>query len=264
VDRSPRGRTPALSRFSPLSRILFFDDFDRGLNGWTALIGNNEGTLDSMLPEYRDLRPPMLSNLSMWDTGTVGALDGTYAMKLATRPKASSLAVAVKRLTWRHAGPIQMEVFFTYKPEAVALELLDTGVRAFGFALDIQVGDRATGPVERVMPHLRYLNALDGRPVERWQFKRAIEPLRDIGGRGKTRSHFHLAATGWEDVPGGRSACATTRSPRSTTGITCRSGSIWSRCRSRGFGATTGCLIRRRSRRCGFRRCRTSGACSTL
>ena len=199
----PAGADAALSRFSPLSRILFFDDFDRGLNGWTALIGNYEGSLDSMLPEYRDLRPPMLSNLSMWDTGTVGALDGTYAMKLATRARASSLAVALKRLTWRYAGPIQMEVFFTFKPEAVALELLETGVRAFGFAFDIQMGDRAAGQVERVMPHLRYLNALDGRPVERWQFKRSIEPLRDIGGSGKTRSHFHLAATGWEDVPGG-------------------------------------------------------------
>ena len=53
------------------------------------------------------------------------------------------------------------------------------------------------------MPHLRYLNALEGRRVEQWQFKRALEPLRDIGGSGKTRSHFHLAPTGWEDVPGG-------------------------------------------------------------
>ncbi len=200
---SPGWADPALSRFSPLSRILCFDDFDRGLNGWTALIGNYEGSLDSMLPEYRDLRPPMLSNLSMWDTGTVGGLDGTYAMKLATRPKTSSLAVALKRLTWRTAGPIQMEVFFTYKPEAVALELLATDVRAFGFAFDIQMGDRAPGRAERVMPHLRYVNALNGRPVEQWQFKRAVEPLRDIGGSGKTRSHFHLAPTGWEDVPGG-------------------------------------------------------------
>jgi len=201
--RVPAWADPALSRFSPLPRILFFDDFDRGLNGWTGLIGNYERSLDSMLPEYRDLRPPMLSNLSMWDTGTVGGLDGTYALKLATRPAASSLAVALKRLTWRYAGPLQLEVIFTYKPEAVALELLETGVRAFGFAFDLQVGDRATGPVERVMPHLRYLNALEGRRVEKWQFKHAVEPMRDIGGSGKTRSHFHLAATGWEDVPDG-------------------------------------------------------------
>lgn len=208
-SRPPASRVPAvppdaaLSRFSPLRRILFFDDFDRGLGGWTAHIGNYEGSLDTMLPEFRDLRPPMLSNLTMWDTGTVGAIDGTYALKLATRPKASSMAAALKRITWRHAGALQLEAFFTYKTEAVALDLLETGVRAFGFAIDIQVGDRTPGQPERVMPHLRYCNAWQGRPIERWQFKRAVEPLHDIGGRGKTRSHFHLASTGWEDVPDG-------------------------------------------------------------
>jgi len=205
--RTPTARRtwddPALSRFSPLPRILCFDDFDRGLCGWGGLIGNYEGSLDTLLPEFRDLRAPTLSNLSMWDTGTVGGVDGTYAMKLATRPQAGSLAVGIKRLTWRYAGRIQIEAFFTYKPEAVALELLDTDVRAFGFGIDLQMSDQAAGRAERVMPHLRYLNALEGRRQEKWQFKRAVEPLRDIGGSGKTRSHFHLAPTGWEDVPGG-------------------------------------------------------------
>ena len=83
------------------------------------------------------------------------------------------------------------------------MELLDTDVRAFGFGIDLQMSDQAAGRAERVMPHLRYLNALEGRRQEKWQFKRAVEPLRDIGGSGKTRSHFHLAPTGWEDVPGG-------------------------------------------------------------
>ena len=63
---------PQLSRFDPLGRILCYDDFDAGLNGWTGLIGNYEDSLDTMLPDYRDLRPPMLSNLTMWDTGTAG------------------------------------------------------------------------------------------------------------------------------------------------------------------------------------------------
>ena len=73
---------PQLSRFSPLERIITFDDFDTGLNGWTALIGNYEKSLDSMLPQYRDLRGPMLSNGTMWDTGSAGSWDGTYAMKV--------------------------------------------------------------------------------------------------------------------------------------------------------------------------------------
>ena len=182
------------SHFDPLSRIIYADDFDCGLQGWTALIGNYEKSLDSMLPEYRDLRGPMLSNSTMWDTGSAGSWDGTYAMKLATRPAAGSLAVAVKRVTWRHAGPIQLETHFTFKPEATELELSELDVRSVGIMFDLQDAEH------RVMPHLRYLNALNGEAAGRWQFKRQREELADIGASGKTRSHFHLAASGWEDV----------------------------------------------------------------
>jgi hypothetical protein len=31
---------PGLSRFDPLGRIVFYDDFDHGLSGWTELMGN--------------------------------------------------------------------------------------------------------------------------------------------------------------------------------------------------------------------------------
>ena len=41
---------PLLSRFDPLPRIIVADDFDRGLQGWTGLIGNYEDSLDSILP----------------------------------------------------------------------------------------------------------------------------------------------------------------------------------------------------------------------
>ena len=187
---------PVLSRFDPLPRILYFDDFDAGLQGWTGLMGNYEKTLDSMLPEYRDLRPPMLSNSTMWDTGSAGSLDGTYAMKLATRPQRGGMAVAVKRITWRAQRRIQMEAYVTFKPEAAELALSEVDVRAFGFLFDLQDAER------RVMPHLRYLNAMDGQPVARWQYKKDREPLADIGGAGKTRSPFHLAPTGWLDAPG--------------------------------------------------------------
>lgn len=197
-----------LSRFSPLPHILCSDDFDDGLCGWGALIGNYEGSLDSLLPEYRDLRPPMLSNLTVWDTGTAGSMAGTYALKLATRPQASGLAVGIKRLTFRQASQIQIEYYFTFKPEASELKLSDTDVRAVGFGFDLQDGDRHGEGARRVMPHLRYLNSLNGKLMQRWQFKRAFEPMREIGASGKTRSHFHLAPTGWEDVPdGGQRLC---------------------------------------------------------
>ncbi len=187
---------PKLSRYSPLDRIITFDDFDAGLNGWTALIGNYEGSLDSMLPEYRDLRGPMLSNGTMWDTGSAGSFDGTYALKLSTRPRSGSLAAAVKRLTWRQPGRIQLEAYVTFKPEATELKLSEQDVRAFGFVFDLQDSDH------RVMPHLRYVNAVGGETVARWQYKSQRETLEDIGGSGKTRSHFHLGPDGWKDLPG--------------------------------------------------------------
>jgi len=188
---------PDLSRFDPLPNILFYDDFDRGLQGWTGLIGNYEDSLDSILPPYRDLRPPMLPNSSAWDTGSSGSLSGTYAMKLATRPQPGSLAVGIKRLTYRHQGPIQLEAYFTFKPEASELRLSETDVHSIGVLFDLQDDQR------RVMPHLHYLNAVDGVQQGRWQFKSRQPQFRDIGGTGKTVSHFHLGEEGWEDLPGG-------------------------------------------------------------
>lgn len=195
---------PRLSKFDPLPRIIAYDDFDQGPQGWTALIGNYEGSLDAVLPEYRDLRGPMLSNLTVWDTGSDGSATGNYALKLATRAKAGSLAVAIKRLTFRHRGPIRIEAYFTFKPEASELVLSETDVRAVGLLLDLQDVDTHGPGAQRVMPHLRYLNALNGAAANRWQFKARREPLRDIGTSGKTRSHFHLSPDNWEDLPGGR------------------------------------------------------------
>ncbi|MBC7238189.1 MAG: hypothetical protein H5T69_20280, partial [Chloroflexi bacterium] len=80
---------------------------------------------------------------------------------------------------------------------ASELRLSATDVRAVGVLFDIQDQEL------RWMPHLRYLNALNGEPVGRWQFKRRREALQQIGDSGETRSHFHLAPEGWEDVPDG-------------------------------------------------------------
>ncbi len=153
---------PRLSRFDPLERILCYDDFDAGLNGWTGLIGNYEDSLDAMLPDYRDLRPPMLSNLTMWDTGTAGSMEGIYALKLATRPQAGGLSVGIKRHTFRALGQVQLECYFAFKPEASELKLGEMDVRAWGVLFDVQDGNPQG---RRWMPHLRYLNAEDaGRP----------------------------------------------------------------------------------------------------
>jgi len=56
---------PHLSRFDPLSRIICYDDFDQGCQGWTALVGNYEESLDSMLPQYQRLSGPMLDRFDI-------------------------------------------------------------------------------------------------------------------------------------------------------------------------------------------------------
>ncbi len=188
---------PSLSRFNPMKRIMFFDDFDNGINGWTELIGNYEDSLDTVLPPYRDHRPPQLSSLSMWDTGSVGSMDGTYALKIATRPKKGHQAVAVKRITYRKACPIRLETYFAFKPEASELRLSDQDVRSVGVLMDLQDSK------ERVMPHIRYLNCLDGKPQRKWQFKKDPVPFHNIGGSGNTVSHYHLSPENWLDIPGG-------------------------------------------------------------
>ena len=92
----------------------------------------------------------------------------------------------------------------TFKPEANELELGETAVRAFGVLLDLQHADgQAAAEPLRVMPHIRYLNAFEGRRAERWQYKNEREPLVDIGTRGKTWSHFHFKSNNWVDIPGG-------------------------------------------------------------
>jgi len=188
---------PRLSRFDPLSRVIYFDDFDQGMNGWTTLVGNYEGSIDTMTRSYARHTQPMLSQMTHWDSGTHGAFDGTYALKIATRAVPGERNVGIKRITFRKAGRIRMETYFAFKPEASELKLSDIDVRTIGFLYDLQDGR------ERVMPHLRYLNALDGKRMNKWQFKRRTTPFRSIGGRGETVTHDHLSPDDWEDVPGG-------------------------------------------------------------
>ncbi len=193
---------PRLSRFDPLPRIIAFDDFDRGFCGWTQLVGNYEHTLDSMLPGYAQHSQAMLSTLTTWDFGSHGSHDGSYALKIATKAKRGAQNVAVKRLTFRKRGPLRLEFYFTFKPEANALRLLETDVRAIGFLYDFQTGDQ-DGDAWRVMPHLRFLNAENGAHVQKWQFKPRTMPFKELGDEGKIVSHYHLDPSGWEDLPGG-------------------------------------------------------------
>jgi hypothetical protein len=193
---------PRLSRFDPLPRIICHDDFSRGHCGWSQLVGNYEDSLDAMLPGYAQHTSAMLSTLPHWDAGSHGAFDSSYALKIATRPRPGAQNVAIKRLTFRERGPIRLEAYVTFKPQATELKLSETDVRSFGFLFDLQSGDHDAG-AERVMPHIRFLNALDGQHVQKWQFKRGGTSFHPVGSSEKTISHYHLSPEGWEDIPGG-------------------------------------------------------------
>jgi hypothetical protein len=193
---------PTLSRFDPMRRIIAFDDFDRGFCGWTQLVGNYEHTLDAMLPGYAQHTQAMLSTLSTWDFGSHGSFDGSYALKIATRARRGAQNVAIKRLTFRHRGPVRLEFYFTFKPEATELRLSEADVRSFGFLYDLQSGD-ADADASRVMPHLRFLNAQDGAHLQKWQFKKSTTEIKPLGTENKTVTHYHLAPQDWLDLPGG-------------------------------------------------------------
>jgi hypothetical protein len=195
VQRAILRADPRLSKFDPLPRILFFDNFTTGMSGWNVLLGNYTESLDRRLPEYKLMTTPMLSNVTHWDGGTHGALDGSYALKLATRPVRLAQTVALKRLTFPKACPIQLETWFTFKPEASELKLSELDVRSVGFIFDVQDQER------RVLPQIRYLNVMDGQPAHRWQYKDKCIPFNDVGE--KTVSVFHYGEEYWEDVPGG-------------------------------------------------------------
>ncbi|TFV84394.1 hypothetical protein E4V99_04845 [Microbacterium sp. dk485] len=115
-----RRSDPRLSKYNPLPRILTFDDFNQGTNGWVELSGNYDGTgsLDSIDPQFIDMRPPQLSNANFFDVGTHGAVTGTYSLKLATRPQAGHTAVGIRRLTMAARGLVQIEAYLCYKAEA--------------------------------------------------------------------------------------------------------------------------------------------------
>ncbi len=180
---------PRLSKFDPLPRILVFDEFDTGTHGWVELLGNYDGRgdLDTVDEHMRDFRPPQLSSCAFFDVGTHGAMSGTYALKIATRPQAGHTAVAIRRLTMARRGFVQLETYFTYKAEAASEENRasarsgagewdgnthpsETQFGAFTFATDICDGVRYHTVV-------RYQNTdLEHRLRRQWIYPTVPEP----------------------------------------------------------------------------------------
>lgn len=206
---------PRLSKYNPLSRILFYDDFDEGVNGWCELVGNHTGDLDDIREIARDFRPPQLSTCTFFDIGTHGSVEGTYSLKLATRPKHGHVAIAIKRLTYGRRGLVQFETYFSFKAEQTFGTDPSHGEwdgniapseKQFGditFSNDVCDGDTGT----RYMGAVRYLNTdTEGNLAHEWMYKTSVQPTTKMERQGITAPNqdFHtVRPADWQPIPGG-------------------------------------------------------------
>jgi len=169
-----------LSKFQPLDTILAYDDFDNGFNGWVDLKPNfNEQNFEARksIVEKTQWGPIMLSSASYGQVGTHGSMNGTYSLKLATRPVAApyeeppaagSMSHAIKRLSFhKKKGLTQFEMWYAYTPEMDRIGLSENTIRAMGFFFDIQDDEY------RYFVGARYLNAVNGKMDQRWQICQA-------------------------------------------------------------------------------------------
>lgn len=224
-----------LSRFNPLSRIITYDDFDAGFNGWLDLTPNyvydDYESFESAV-DLSSWAPIMLSSAPMRFASSHGSMEGTYSLKLTTaptggpyteRPADGSMGIAIKRLS-RFGDPelIQIEAWYAYTPAQDRVGLGEEDIRAFGFYFDVQ--DEQC----RYMPGVRYVNSLGGRPVKRWQYWKASDGVSrrdwnygvengwcDVGidNLWYGRRHEDGSGDGYQWVPGGEQELLYNESP---------------------------------------------------
>src|SRR3546814_15770677 len=107
----------------------------------------NFGVRNSIV-EKTQWGPVMLSSATFRFPGTHGSMDGTYSLKLATRPVANqylqppapgSISHAIKRMTThRKPGQVQMEAWYAYTPEQARWGLSEKDILAFGIFFDMK------------------------------------------------------------------------------------------------------------------------------
>ncbi len=203
---------PELSKFNPLPRILFYDDFDQGINGWCELIGNHDGNLDRVRAVMADLRPPQLSNCTFFDIGSHGSISGTYALKLATRARAGHMCQNIKRMTFAAPGFVRFETYFTFKAEQLFgggggwdgnADPSELNFGDFTFSNDVCEGDDGL----RHHCALRYLNTTEqGELAQLWMYKTSVQPSTKMVMSGMVSPNwdYHVVhPNDWQPVPGG-------------------------------------------------------------
>ncbi len=132
---------------------LLYDDFERGLNGWMDLHPNYVGKRLQYASRYSHVDktqwgPLMLSSASFRLAGTHGSMDGTYSLKLSTRPVAILTRKRRRREAFRTASNGlprtcrgacgQYERGYAYTPEQDRQGPSEQATRAFGVFFDIQ------------------------------------------------------------------------------------------------------------------------------
>lgn len=189
----------SIGKFKPLNRVITHDDFDNGFNGWMDLTPNFVYPDYRSAPSYVDLdhwAPTMISQAPMRFAASHGSMEGTYSLKLNTKPTAApytqppapgSMGVAIKRLSQiSSVEKIQIEAWYAYTPQQDREGIGEDSIRAFGVFFDMQDAEY------RFMPGVRYVNSVDGDLVKRWQYWRASE--------GVTREEWCFGlADGWQE-----------------------------------------------------------------
>lgn len=166
-----------LERFNPLARVMTYDDFDTGFNGWLDLTPNyveeNYESFESVV-DLSSWAPNQLSSAAMRFASSHGSMEGTYSLKITTAPTGGphteppapgSMGHAIKRLS-RFGDPklIQIEAWYSYTSVQDREGKGEEDIRAIGFFFDIQDSEY------RYMPGVRYVNSLGGKSVKKWQF----------------------------------------------------------------------------------------------
>ena len=187
-----------LGKFRPLSRVITYDDFDLGFNGWMDLTPNfvyADFRSDASVVDLEKWGPTMLSAAPMRFAASHGSMEGTYSLKLSTRPVANryeeplapgGMGIAIKRLSnFEDPEKIQMEAWYAYTPQQDRLGLGEADIRAFGFFFDLQDTEH------RYMAGVRYVNSVNGKTLKKWQYWRVSE--------GVTPEDWHFGMkNGWQ------------------------------------------------------------------
>ncbi|MFR0638566.1 DUF6772 family protein [Glutamicibacter soli] len=190
IRKAVQSADPKLSKFKPLPRILAHDEFNSGLHGWVELGGNynGKGEYESLDRHFRDFRPPQLSSCDFFDVGTHGAMSGTYALKLASRPYPGHTATAIRRLTMSGRGLLQIEAYLAYKAEAVVDPDADEAFGEMKFDGNSHPSEAQFGAFTvatdlcgddgiRYHTVARYQNAdEDGNMLRQWRYPTVPEP----------------------------------------------------------------------------------------